>query len=64
MSMDLAFKSEQECKIYIESNESVYKDLDIMYPKNESYKILCLPKSTIQDMLDLPIKTVKDPEPA
>jgi len=64
MSMNLMFNSQEECKTFVENNDSVVEDLNIMYPNSESYKILCVPDSYIQDMLNSPIKTVKNPEPA
>lgn len=64
VSMNTLFETRQECKVFVESNDSVLEDLDIMYPTSESYKILCMPESYIQDMLKSPIKTIKNPQPA
>lgn len=64
VSMNTLFETQQECKVFVESNDSVLEDLDIMFPTSESYKILCMPESYIQDILKSPIKTVKNPQPA
>ena len=42
VSMNTLFETQQECKVFVESNDSVLEDLDIMFPTSESYKILCM----------------------
>jgi hypothetical protein len=50
ISMNQQFEDQVACNRFLSTTESIAKDVSILYPNSDSYKIMCLPQSVIQDM--------------